>query len=103
MLINHLGIDNVAVVEAPLADGYGAQAPYDLVFVAGSVPEITAKIANQVAPGGRVVAVIGGAENGILGRATIMTKIEQGLSGRPIFDAGTRPLPGFEAEAEFVF
>jgi len=103
MLINHLGIDNVAVVEAPLADGYAGQAPYDLVFVGGAVPEIPAIIADQVAPGGRVVAVIGGAENGVLGRASVMTKIEQGLSGRQIFDAGTRPLPGFEAAAEFVF
>tara|TARA_R110002110_G_scaffold260260_3_gene475986 strand:- start:9386 stop:10069 length:684 start_codon:yes stop_codon:yes gene_type:complete len=103
MLINHLGIDNVAVVEAPLAEGYAAQAPYDLVFVSGAVPEIPANIADQVAPGGRVVAVIGGAENGILGRASVMTRIEQGLSGRMIFDAGTRPLPGFGTAAEFVF
>jgi protein-L-isoaspartate(D-aspartate) O-methyltransferase len=103
MLINHLGIDNVAVVEAPLADGYAAQAPYDLVFVGGSVPEVPARIADQVAPGGRIVAVLGGAENGILGRACVMTKVEKSLSGRPIFDAGTQPLPGFEAAAEFVF
>jgi len=103
MLINHLGIDNVAVVEAPLTEGYPAQAPYDLVFVAGSVPEIPAKIADQVSTGGRVVAVVGGAENGLLGRACVMTKIEQGLSSRPIFDAGTQPLPGFESAAEFVF
>lgn len=103
MLINHLGIDNVAVAEAPLADGYAAQAPYDLVFVGGSVPEIPAGIADQVAMGGRLVAVIGGAENGVLGRACLMTRIAQGLSSRAIFDAGTRPLPGFEASAEFVF
>ncbi len=103
MLINHLGIDNVAVVEAPLADGYAAQAPYDLVFVGGSVPEVPAGIADQVAPGGRIVAVVGGAENGILGRACLLTKVDENLSGRPIFDAGTRPLPGFGAAAEFVF
>lgn len=103
MLINQLGIDNVAVVEAPLAEGYGAQAPYDLIFVGGSVPEVPSEISDQLAPGGRIVAVVGGAENGILGRACLMTKAGQSLSSRPIFDAGTQPLPGFETVAEFVF
>jgi protein-L-isoaspartate(D-aspartate) O-methyltransferase len=103
MVINHLGIDNVAVVEAPLADGFPAQAPYDLVFFGGAVPEVPARIAEQVSPGGRIVAVLGGAENGILGRATILTRTGGSLSGRAIFDAGTRPLPGFETAAEFVF
>ena len=103
MVINHLGIDNVAVVEAPLADGYPTQAPYDLVFFGGSVTEVPSGISDQVAPGGRIAAVVGGAENGILGRATIMTRVGTNLSQRAIFDAGTRPLPGFEYAAEFVF
>lgn len=103
MLINHLGIDNVAVVEAPLAEGYAAQAPFDLMFIGGAVPEVPSQIADQLASGGRIVAVLGGAENGILGRACLMTKTDQTLSSRPIFDAGTQPLPGFEAAAEFVF
>lgn len=103
MLINHLGIDNVAVVESPLAEGYPSQAPYDRVFFSGAVPDIPQGIADQVSVGGRIAAVIGGAENGILGRANVLTRIDQGLSGRPIFDAGTRPLPGFEAAPEFVF
>jgi hypothetical protein len=47
--------------------------------------------------------VLGGAENGILGRATILTRTAGSLSSRAIFDAGTRPLPGFETAAEFVF
>lgn len=103
MVINHLGIDNVAVVTAPLAEGYPKQAPFDLVFFGGAVPSIPDRIAEQVAPGGRIVAVVGGTENGILGRATIMTRIGDNLSARAIFDAGTRPLPGFEQAAEFVF
>jgi len=103
MVISHLGIDNVAVVEAALAEGYPAQAPFDLVFFCGAVPEVPARIAEQVAPGGRIVAVIGGAENGVLGRATIMTRTGDNLSSRAIFDAGTRTLPGFEVAAKFVF
>lgn len=103
VVMNHLGIDNVAVIESTLSEGYAGQAPYDVVFVCGAVPEIPAAIADQLAPNGRLCAVLSEGENGILGRASLMTRIGQGLSGRPIFDAGTRALPGFDAAPEFVF
>jgi len=103
MVINHLGIDNVAVVEGPLAKGFAEQAPYDVVFFCGSVEEVPDDIVRQMAPGGRMGAVIGGYQNGVLGQACLMTRSGDGLSQRPLFDAGTRPLPGFAKEAAFVF
>ena len=103
MVINHLGIDNVAVVEGALAKGFAEQAPYDVVFFCGSIEEVPDDIIRQMAPGGRMAAVMGGYENGILGRACLMTRSGDGLSQRPLFDAGTRPLPGFAREAAFVF
>ncbi len=59
MVINHLGIDNVAVVEGPMIDGYAEQAPYDVVFFCGSVEEVPDEIVRQLAPNGRMVAVLG--------------------------------------------
>ena len=45
MVINHLGIDNVAVVvEGPLARGYAEQAPYDVIFICGAIDEVPADI-----------------------------------------------------------
>lgn len=103
VVINHLGIDNVAVVEGPLTKGFAEQAPYDVVFFCGSVEVVPDDIVRQLAPGGRMGAVIGGYQNGILGQACLMTRSGDGLSQRPLFDAGTRPLPGFAREAAFVF
>lgn len=103
MVINHLGIDNVAVVEGALSSGYAEQAPYDVIFLAGSVEEVPEEISSQLGQNGRMVAVLGGAENGILGRACLMTRVGDGLSRRALFDAGTRPLPGFEKAPAFVF
>jgi hypothetical protein len=37
------------------------------------------------------------------GRATLVTKVAGALSRRIIFDAGSRPLPGFELEPGFAF
>lgn len=103
MVINHLGIDNVAVVEGPMSRGFAEQAPYDVVFFCGSVEKIPDDIVRQLAPNGRMTAVMGGAENGVLGRACLMHRSGNGLSQRALFDAGTRPLPGFAKEAVFAF
>lgn len=102
-VISELAGDNVAVVEAPLKDGYPAQAPYDAIFMSGAVDDVPAALSDQLAPGGRVAAVIGGGEPGILGRACLYVRSAAALSGRPLFDAGTPMLPGFVREESFVF
>lgn len=103
IVINHLGIDNVAVVVGPLGEGFAEQAPYDVVFFSGAVEHIPENIIRQLSPEGRMIAVLGGAENGVLGRACLMTRTGNGISQRALFDAGTRPLPGFAKEAAFTF
>ena len=103
IVINHLGIDNVAVVVGALELGYAGQAPYDVVFFCGSIDDVPDDIVRQLTPNGRIVAVQGGGEKGVLGRACLMTRSGDSLSKRVLFDAGTRPLPGFAREAAFVF
>ncbi|MBT3237845.1 MAG: protein-L-isoaspartate O-methyltransferase [Rhodospirillaceae bacterium] len=94
------GIDTVAVVEGPLAEGYPSQQPYDVIFINGSVGEIPAALSAQLAEGGRLVAIVG---SGPLGKATLMTNYGGVVSSRQIFDAGTPELPGFGAEETFSF
>ncbi len=101
--INELAIDNVAVIEAPLDGGYAAQAPYDAIFISGAVDAVPPTLSDQLAPDGRLAVVIGGSEPGILGRAHLYVRSGAALSGRPLFDAGTRMLPGFVREESFVF
>jgi protein-L-isoaspartate(D-aspartate) O-methyltransferase len=96
-----LGIDNAVVVEAPLREGYPKQAPYDVIFIGGAVPEIPRVIADQLAEGGRLVTVV--AEEGAVGRGTLMIRSGGVLSDRPVFDAATPPLPEFSREPGFVF
>jgi protein-L-isoaspartate(D-aspartate) O-methyltransferase len=96
-----LAVDNVAVIEGPLEAGYAKQAPYDLVLFNGAAPEVPKAIADQVAEGGRVVAVLREADG--VGRGTILRKSGGVLSGRAMFDAATPLLPGFARAAGFVF
>ena len=99
--LTNLGLDTVAVVEGPLRDGYVRQAPYDVIFFGGAVAEVPPAIVQQLAEGGRMVAVIAG-EQGI-GAGTLFLKVGGVMSHREVFDAATPFLPGFEPIKEFTF
>jgi protein-L-isoaspartate(D-aspartate) O-methyltransferase len=96
-----LGIANVQVVTGRLDHGHPAAAPYNVIVFAGAVAHIPPRVIDQLAEGGRLVAVV--TVLGEPGRATLVTKVAGALSRRIIFDAGSRPLPGFELEPGFAF
>jgi protein-L-isoaspartate(D-aspartate) O-methyltransferase len=96
-----LAIDNVAVVEGDLAQGYPDQAPYDVIFISGAVADVPKTLLGQLGEGGRLVTVIAG-ERGI-GRAVAFTRAGGVTSHRTLFDAAAMPLPGFDSERGFVF
>ena len=100
-VLAELGIDNAAVVEAPLEEGCPKQGPYDLVLFNGGVTSVPPSIANQIVDGGRAVAVVVDEEG--IGSGTLLRKTGKTLSGRAIFDANTPLLPGFDRVAKFVF
>lgn len=96
-----LGIDNAAVVEGPLAEGYAKQAPYDSILIDGQVPEVPAVILQQLAEGGRLATVEKPA--GRVGRLVRYVRYQGAISKLDIFDASIPPLPGFERAETFVF
>jgi protein-L-isoaspartate(D-aspartate) O-methyltransferase len=90
----------VQVVRGSLAEGWNAQAPYDVIVLEGAF-EITPKaLLRQLKPGGRLVGVLG---RGPVGKAMLYCSIGGESGGRPIFDATAPLLPGFAAPAAFVF
>ena len=95
-----LGVDNAAIVSGPLEKGYPSEAPYDVIFINGSVADVPADLLAQLAPGGRLVAIVG---SGAVGRASVFTATAGATAERQAFDAAAAPLPGFAASAEFVF
>jgi len=99
-----LGIVNADIVEGPLAAGYRANGPYDVILLNGSVPEPPAALTAQLKESGRLVAVLsGGAGPGSQGKAYLFVKVGGEISGLTHFDAGARPLPGFAPEPCFSF
>ena len=95
------GVDNAIVIEAPLADGYPKQAPFDLVLFDGAVTQVPSAIFDQLGEGGRLVAVV--KKPGQVAQAVLYEK-QDGVMGEVVlFDAAVPLLPGFDPVEEFVF
>ncbi|AJD41020.1 MULTISPECIES: protein-L-isoaspartate O-methyltransferase [Rhizobium] len=97
---NLSGYANVSVVTGALEQGNGAGAPYDLIFVNGSVEEVPAALLGQLAEGGRLVTVQG---YGNAARAKVFFSENGAVSENVFFNASVKPLPGFAKVREFVF
>ena len=93
--------DTVAVVVGDLRSGYPRQAPFNVILFGGAVDEVPPAILEQLADGGRLAAVVRG--DGGLGKGTLFARHGEIISRRPVFDAATPPLPGFEKVASFTF
>ncbi len=95
------GVANATVVTGPLPEGNPAQAPYDVIVIEGLVAEVPSAITDQLAEGGRLIAAVMG-DRGV-GEVKLYQRLGGLVSGRVLFEALPRLLPGFEPKPTFVF
>lgn len=92
------------VHQGPLDAGWAAAAPYDLILFEGAIEVVPDAIAAQLAPGGRVAAVV--RADGV-GRAVAGPLVRDGdfwiIGSLPFLEVAARPLPGFARPREFAF
>jgi protein-L-isoaspartate(D-aspartate) O-methyltransferase len=84
-----------------LPDGWQGRAPYNVILLNGAVDRVPELMFRQLAPGGRLVAIVGRAPT-----TKAMRYLATGdgrASGVPLFDASATPLPGFAEPPMFVF
>jgi len=92
--------DSVKVAIGRLAEGWPRQAPYDVILLNGSTEVPPQALLDQLADGGRLVAVVG---RDPIGRGTVYQRSGTHVSAYPEFDAVAPLLPGFAKPAAFVF
>jgi protein-L-isoaspartate(D-aspartate) O-methyltransferase len=97
---NLAGVANVNVVMGPLTAGWAQGAPYDVILLEGRSEVAPRPLCEQLADGGRLLAVIGSMP---MGKATIYDRTGKHVTAQPLFDAGAALLPGFIKPPEFVF
>ncbi len=95
-----VGAVNAEVVSGALPDGWQARAPYDVIFVNGAAEVVPDRLLRQLAPGGRLVGVVGRPP---ASKAVLYLASGGQASALPIFDAAAPPLPGFAEPPAFVF
>ncbi len=91
---------HVTVREAAAADGYSADAPYDVIVLDGATEITPDRLYAQLRNGGRLVGVFATTRPP---RATIVTRSHDDFGNRALFDAVVPVLPGLERIAAFVF
>lgn len=95
------GIGNAQLVAGDGAQGWPAQAPYDVILLTGSVPLLPACFQEQLAIGGRLLAVIGEAP---VMTAQLMTRVSKhGFNSVGLFETCIAPLRNVKQPARFVF
>ena len=93
---------SVTQVSGPLAAGWPANAPYDLILIEGAVPEIpTALVAQLHHELGRILGVIHAP--GRITQAVIAEATPFGPGMTSLFDCGTPPIPSLQQAATFAF
>ena len=91
----------VTSVCGPLVEGWPAAAPYDLILFEGAIDAVPAAIAAQLAPGGRIAAVLrqSGVGRGYVGAITAAGR----AAGLPFIEMAAPDLLGFAQKREFAF
>jgi protein-L-isoaspartate(D-aspartate) O-methyltransferase len=95
-----LGIGNVTVKAAAVAEGDSENAPYDVIILNGATEIVPDGLYRQLKEGGRLVGVFAMTQPQ---RAVIVTRSHDDFGNRALFDAAIPILPGFERPPAFVF
>lgn len=95
-----LGASTCTVVQGPLAQGYAAAAPFDVIVFEGAVGKLPDLFFDQLRDRGRLVVIEGSGNSAM---AKLYTKEDGIVSDRFAFNCSVKSLPGFAVQDEFVF
>ena len=95
------GVHNVTVETGNGAQGWEKGAPYDVICISASVPEIPQSILSQLKVGGRIAAIVGSAP---VMEARIVTRVsETEYQVVNLFETLAKPLQGATQPSRFKF
>jgi protein-L-isoaspartate(D-aspartate) O-methyltransferase len=95
------GADNVTLESGDAARGWPGHAPYDVIVLTGSTPVLPRGFVEQLAPGGRMFAVVGEAP-AMSARLTVSTA-PGAWHTTDLFETVIAPLANAEARPRFRF
>jgi len=94
------GVAGMETAIGPLAEGWAAGAPYDIILFEGAIEVVPSAIASQLAASGSVAAVM---HEGRVGKAMAGPLLAGRIATPAFLEVAARPLPGFAKPREFAF
>jgi protein-L-isoaspartate(D-aspartate) O-methyltransferase len=95
------GLQNVQLHVGDGSEGWPAQAPFDVILLTGSVPVLSESFQQQLAVGGRLLAVIGDPP---VMTANLITRVsERAFNSVGLFETAIPPLQNVKQPERFVF
>jgi protein-L-isoaspartate(D-aspartate) O-methyltransferase len=99
--LRRAGMVNINVVTGDGSTGLASAAPFDVIVLSGSVPQVPAALLDQLRIGGRLAAIVG--QSPVM-RAVIHTRIDaQHWRQTVLFDTFAPRLLGFAEPSKFQF
>ena len=99
--LSRLGVENIALETGDAARGWSKQSPYDVIVLTGSTPVLPQTLLEQLAPGGRLFAVVGDAPVMV---ARLVTCTGPGtFASAELFDTVIAPLENAQRPSRFEF
>jgi protein-L-isoaspartate(D-aspartate) O-methyltransferase len=95
------GADNVTLETGDAARGWPTRAPYDLIVLTGSTPVLPKVLLEQLAPGGRLFAVVG--EDPVMVARLVTCSAPGAFRSVELFDTMLAPLANAEHPPRFRF
>ena len=95
------GVENVTLAIGDAARGWPAEAPYDVIVLTGSTPVLPRALLDQLAPGGRLFAVVG--EPPVMVARLVTCTAPGAFRTVDLFDTLLAPLVNAEQPPRFRF
>ncbi len=95
------GAENVTLETGDAAHGWPGHAPYDVIVLTGSTPVLPRAFAEQLAPGGRVFAVVG--EPPVMTARIVVAASPGAWHSSDLFETVIAPLVNAERPPRFRF
>lgn len=99
--LRRAGVLNASVREMEGAAGLPGDAPFDVIMLSGSVPEVPQVLLDQLKPGGRLLAIVG--QEPVMHAVRITRLSATALQTQDLFDTVAPRLSGFDEPTRFSF
>ena len=99
---SNMGFDNVVPLHGSMENGVEKEAPFDIIFIEGSIETEPKSLFNQLNENGKLIAIIRPV-NIKIGKAKLFFKISNEIGLENLFDAQVSKLSIFKSKTKFSF